>query len=304
MRWLLPVLSMLAAPVALAQGTPVHPDLHGVWESRWLTPLERPPGVDQLSVDKAKAIEVAASIEKLLAGRPAHANPDSDMDFVPALVEVNGQYRTSLVVDPTNGVIPYNADGQRQLNAAFERTSGYDNPEERIDSERCTAGNGRAPILSPPTNAYIQFIQTSDTVVIWAEALSDLRILPLGGNLSTGLGGLQGVSSTRWDGDTLIVETSGFRLGDDLRIMPTGGAILLSPETTITERFRRMSDLELLYSFTVSDPGIYTAPWTAETVYRRTDQPVYEYACHEANHSLANILLAGRARDASAAMKR
>jgi hypothetical protein len=303
MRWILPVLSVLAAPVALAQNAPPPADLHGTWESRWLTPLERPPGVDALSVDKTKAIEIEAMIQGFIARRPAHSNPDSDFDLT-SLAEINGEYRTSMVVDPPNGAIPFTPEGLRLLEIADKRSNGVDNPEERVDSERCTAGNGRAPILSPPTNGYIQVVQTSDTVVILAEALNEVRIMPIGrANHAKGLGGWLGVSTARWEGDTLVVENTDFRLDDTLRIMPPSAVIMLTPKTQITERFRRISDNEMLYTFTVNDPVLYTAPWSAETVYLRAAQPMFEYACHEANYSLGNILRGGRTRDANAAAK-
>jgi hypothetical protein len=310
MRWVMTVCctlvacGALAAPVALAQGTPVRPDLHGTWESRWLTPLERPPGVDALSVDKAKAVEIQAMIQKFIDGRPGHSNPDSDFDFT-SLAEVNGEYRTSMIVEPADGRIPFTTEGLRLLDIADKRSNGVDNPEERLDSERCTAGNGRAPILSPPTNAYLQLVQTSDTVVILAEALNEVRIMPIGrANHGKGLGGWLGASTAHWDGDTLVVETTDFRVDDTLRIMPPNAVIMLTSKTQITERFRRISDREMLYRFTVEDPVLYTAPWSAETIYLRAEQPMFEYACHEANYSLGNILRGGRTRDANAAVKR
>lgn len=301
MRWLVPLCCVLAAPVALAQNASPPPDLHGTWESRWLTPLERPRGVDELSVDKTRATEIEAMIQKFMASRPGHSNPDSDFDLT-SLAEVNGQYRTSLIVDPPNGKIPYTEEGLRRLDIADKHFSGVDNPEERVDSERCTAGNGRAPILSPPTNAYLQLVQTSDTVVILAEALNEVRIMPIGrANHAKGLGGWLGASTARWEGDTLVVENTDFRVDDAMRIMPPNAVIMLTPETLVTERFRRISDREMLYSFTISDPVLYTAPWSAETMYLRAEQSMFEYACHEANYSLANILRGGRTRDAAVA---
>jgi hypothetical protein len=232
------------------------------------------------------------------AGRraaPGNTNPDSDFDLV-SLALVKGEYRSSLIVDPPDGRLPLTEEG-RARRARLDRQL-FDNPEERAASERCVGGPGRAPMLTVPTNSYLRIIQSPGHVVLHTEALDDVRILPLGGKHGPdAVLDLQGDSIAWWEADTLVVETRNFRADDQARLSPPFSIIVLSPGTAVTERFTRVSDGEIVYSFTISDPVLYTRPWTAETSFVRTSARMFEYACHEANYSLINILRGGRIAD-------
>jgi hypothetical protein len=269
-----------------------HPDLQGVWESRWATMLERPPGVATLQVDPQTAAVMNQAGIKLRGNLPGAANPESDMDYT-ALVMVDGEYRTSLIVDPPNGRLPYTPEGLR-LRRAWQPDT-LDNPEERTTGERCITG-GRAPLLPIPTNSYIQIVQPPGLVVVQAEAMNELRSIPIGrpGNVSA-FPNFMGDAAGRWEGDTLVIETTNAR--PDIRWSPPGSIVVVQPQTRIIERFQPVSQREIRYSFTVTDPVVYAQPWTVETTWIRSDSRVYEYACHEGNYALVNILRGGRELD-------
>jgi hypothetical protein len=292
-------LAQTPAPL-LARTKDVHPDLHGVWEGRWTTPLERPPEAPSLVLTVEQATAMMAGMEAGRRARPVNANPDSDFDLI-GLALVKGEYRSSLVVDPPDGRLPLTEEG-KAARARFQREL-FDNPEERMASERCVGGPGRAPMHSVPTNSYMRIIQSPGHVVLHTEALDDVRILALGGKHGPdAVLDLQGDSIAWWNGDTLVVETENFRADDPARFSPPMSVILLSPKTTVIERFTRVSDKEIVYRFTVSDPVLYTQPWTAETSFIRTSARMFEYACHEANYSLTNILRGGREMERRTAM--
>jgi hypothetical protein len=284
----------------LARTKDGYPDLQGVWEGRWTTPLERPPQAPALVLTAEQAAGMMAAMETGRRARPVNSNPDSDFDLI-GLARVKGEYRSSLIVDPPDGRLPLTAEG-RALRSRFERES-FDNPEERMSSERCVGGPGRAPMHTVPTNSYMRIIQSPGHVVLHTEAIDDVRILPLGGKHGPdAVLDLQGDSIARWEGDTLVVETRNFRADDPFRFSPPMSVVFLSATTTVTERFTRVSDSEIVYTYTVADPALYTRPWTAETTFVRTDARMFEYACHEANYSLANILRGGREMEKRAAV--
>lgn len=304
MRTVVAVCALLAlsAPVASAQaqtfahGADGHTDFQGVWESRWVTPLERMPGAEAVSVDGAIAKLLVAKYFEGMAMRPGNANPDSDMDLT-GLAPADGKYRTSLVVDPDNGRIPFAAHSEKAIQEFFE-ADALNNPEERDPAERCIAGGGRAPMLVPPSNGYMQIVQTPDSFVILSEGLGDLRILPFNGlRPDARLTSPHGLSAAHWEGDVFVVETTDFRSDDVFRIAPPQGILMLSPRSVVTERFTPISANEFRYRFTIVDADLYTKPWSAETTWVRTDARLYEYACHEANYSLTNMLKGGRRLD-------
>lgn len=268
-----------------------------------MTPLERMPGADAVSVDADEARKLVAGYHEDMALRPGHANPDSDMDLT-GLAPVDGKFRTSLVIAPDTGRIPFTPKAEAAIEALFS-SEGLDNPEERDASERCIAGGGRAPMLVPPSNGYMQIVQTPAHLVLLSEGLNDLRIVPFDGvKRDARITSPHGLSTAHWEGDVFVVETTGFRADDTFRIAPPQGILMLSPESVVVERFTPISKDEFRYRFTVSDAALYKAPWTAETTYVRTGEPLYEYACHEANYSLANMLQGGRRIDLQAVKQR
>jgi hypothetical protein len=280
-------------PFDLARTPDGRPDLQGVWQFKWMTPLERPPGVDVLNLNAEEAKALAARMTAFRLNLPGNANPPSDTDFS-GLAFVDGSFRTSLIVDPPSGKLPFTEEGARRRD--IYQMMQADNPEERAATERCIAGGGGAPMLAPPTNAYVQIVQPPGNVVFLAEALSDVRIVPLGGaKRSSVFASLHGDSTGRWDGDTLVIETRNLRA--DVRFAAPMSRVVYSPDTTIVETFTPVSAREIRYRVTVTDPVVYSRPWTAETSYIRTTDRMFEYACHEGNYALANILKGGREQE-------
>jgi hypothetical protein len=276
-----------------------HPDFQGKWATAFLTMLERVPGVENLVASPEQAKALAAAI---LAKRPAVIDPDALIHDIRELVMVKGEYRTSIVVDPKDGHIPFTKAG---LDLSFRVQASddqkFDNVEERPLVERCLENLGYAPMRAVPVLLPRLIVQTRDHVVIFSEDSSGPRIIPL---RSPQLPGAQpspasvrsigGYSVGRWEGDTLVVETTNLRADYPARTV-VGRPLVLSRNTKITERFTRVSPTELFYRFTIDDGELYTQPWTGEFSMTRYDGPIYEYACHEANYSLPNVLRAARA---------
>jgi hypothetical protein len=278
----------MLAPVAAAQSGALRPDLQGAWHNRWVVPLERPASATGLIVSEAEAMAYAATNS---------ARPGVGMEapfFGPETVaplKIGGQYRSSVIVDPPDGRIPYTDEGARQR-AAYTGPSS-EGPELRTTSERCLGGWSRAPVLTNAVGNLRQIFQTPDSVVIWSDYNTEVRIIPLDGR-KPARGLFQGESSGRWEGDTLVVETTNFRADEPVRQM-RWATMALRPQSRITERFTKVSRDEIRYSFTVEDDVLYRRPWTGESVFLRSSDHVLEFACHEGNYSLRNILSGARA---------
>jgi hypothetical protein len=273
-----------AAPAPISRSADGHPNLEGVWEFRWRTFLARPPGMPAV-VDAAGARAAEAGQIAFFRSLPGNANPESDTDFT-TFVRVRGEYRTSLIIDPPDGQLPWTEAARPP--AGPPPDVPVNNPEERAHNERCIASAG-FPVIPVPTNNYIQVIQTPDTLVFIPEALGDVR------RLSPGAEPAAADVKSRWEGDTLVVETRNF--GRFMRFTQPGTMVAFSPATTVRETYTPVSADEITYRFTVTDPTLHTRPWTAETTWVRSRDRLYEYACHEANYALTNMLKAGRVRD-------
>lgn len=275
-----------------------HPDFHGVWESRWRTPLERPLDADGpiVAADKADAL-VAAMYERLRA--EGNQSPDSDFDFGPLMPATGGGFRTSQIVEPSDGKRPLNQAAQDWAKVIRERSQRAEGPEARSLSERCLRAAGGAPLATGADQAYRKFIQTPDHIVIWTEGLGDTRIIEMSGRpRPNAVVSWVGDSAGRWEGDVLVVET---RL---VRPDATRPASLPDqPDRKLTERFHLNSRDELGYSYTLDDPVMFTAPMRVEFTMLRTNAGMYESACHEGNHGLANILSGARFADQQATGK-
>ena len=138
-------------------------------------------------------------------------------------------------------------------------------------------------------------VQTEDALVVWSEAGGETRIIRIGGaHASQALTSFAGDSIGRWEGDTLVVETTHMRAEDPYRLLAEGRPIAVGASSRVIERFTRLSGDELLYQFTVEDPALYASPWMAEYVMRTGTDRAYEFACHEGNYALANILRGAR----------
>jgi predicted amidohydrolase YtcJ len=282
-----------------------HPDLQGIWTNSTLTPLERPADL------AAKAFftrEEAAAYEKQARARNdgdrRDSNPEADLttgynDFWwDRGTNVVSTMRTSLIVDPPDGRIPAltpEAQKKAAARADYRRLHPADGPEDRTLADRCIVrGNNGPPMLPAGYNNNYQIVQTADYVVILIEMIHDARIIPLGDrpHLPKNIQQWMGDSRGRWEGNTLVVETTNFTGRTNFR-----GS---DENLRVVERFTRVDDTTLLYQFTVEDPESFVRPWSAEIPMKKAEGPIFEYACHEGNISMFNILSAARAEERAA----
>jgi len=283
-------------PKARAQRAPDgHPDLQGTWDFAQLTPFERPSalaGKSSFSDEEAEefAQQRIESANKDYRGGGAAADVeraynDFWWDFGKRIAK-----QTSLVVDPPDGRVPP-LTSEAQARAAARRGK-YDNPEERPLAERCVLGfNSGPPMIPSAYNNNMQLVQTHDHVVILNEMIHSARIIPLDGrpHAPASIRSLTGDSVGHWEGDTLVVDTTNFSQEAGFR-----GA---STKMHLVERFTRLDKDTLRYEFTVDDPATWTAKWSASIPMTRTDELIYEYACHESNYGLEGVLKGARFED-------
>ena len=283
-----------------------HADLEGTWSTATITPLERPADL------AGKALFTAAEAAEY--ERTAVERVNRDQRASDAATDVARAYndfwwdsgtrvvptrRTSLIVDPADGLVPaLTPEAQKRqaaLAAARQRRGPADHPEDRNLWERCITRGMPTAMLPQVYNSNYQIIQTPDHVVILAEMIHDARIIPLDGrpHAPAHLRFWMGDSVGRWEGDTLVVETTNFP--DAINYRGASGHLRL------VERFTRTAPDILTYLVTVHDPTTFTRPWTIELPARRGDGAIYEYACHEANYGLENILRGHRAEERVAA---
>ena len=211
---------------------------------------------------------------------------------------INGEYRSSLIVDPPNGKVPaQTAEARQRAQARLATIKGrgqYDHPEFRPLAERClmSFGSNAGPPMLPNYfyNNNYQFVQTKDSLMVLVEMVHDVRVIRIGGErLPKAIRPWMGDSIGRWEGDTLVVETTNFHPLQVFR-----GA---SDNLKVIERFSRADANTILYKFTIDDPTTFTASWGGEVPFRRTDELIYEYACHEGNYALSNVLSGERNRE-------
>ena len=293
-----------------------HPDLQGIWGNNSITPLERPDSLgDRDSLTEEELAQVEETANRLFgqdAGDAAFGdqffnvaltNPDAFTSSDGGtgnynqfwLVEREFNDRTSLIVDPVNGKLPPTTSAARM--AAATAAAGRGRPAawtvDRGLSERCITFG--LPNLLAGYNSYYHILQTADHVVIEQELIHTTRIIPLDGrpHVDGDIRQWHGDSRGYWDGDALVVETRNFSPQSDFR----GSREHLH----LVERFTRVGPDEMHYQFTVNDPTTWTEPWTALVPWTRTDEPLFEYACHEGNIGMEGILAGARADDAKAA---
>jgi hypothetical protein len=318
----------LAASLALAataQAADYHapkngfgqPDLQGTWTNASLTSLQRPAMFKTLTLTEAQA----AALEKRRAAARAQADKPTDpssgappsgndpggynaswTDPGVSLGRIGGQVRTSWIVEPADGQLPYSAAGKAAYVEALRKArNSWDGPENRPLGERCILGFGSTagpPMLNVLYNNNYQIVQSKDSVAILVEMNHDVRIVRLTDkqHLPGHVRPWMGDSVGWWEGDTLVVETTNFNPGESLRPY-FSNSILLSPNAKVTERFTRVSPTQILYRFEVDDPATYSQAWKAEMPLNAAKGPVYEYACHEGNYALPGILAGARKAD-------
>ncbi len=330
--WLAGLLSVIIAAGAVLAASGAHaapyraprtsfgtPDLQGLWTNTALTFLQRPPIFKGLiATDKEEAMMV--SMFKKMAGdiispEPVDPKlpappvvkeaPQSDYIEMPLrLARINGQPRTSWIVEPADGRLPFTEAEKTARAAAAKAPEVFDNPEDRDTQERCLTAIGSPegpPMMNTGFNGHYQILQTKDYVTIQVEMNHDVRIIRMGDrtHLPAVLQPWLGDSVGWWEGDTLVVETT--NLNTKGHVYSLGGGFRYSPQTRITERFTRTAKDQILYEFAVDDPEVFTKVWRAEIPMRAAKGPIYEYACHEGNYSLPNILAGARAEEKLAA---
>ncbi len=311
------------------------PDLQGNWTNATITPIERLPGVgpvltaEQVAMAEGRRKSRIDSLSKPSdpnrsappKGGVSLGDPRFDaasggtggynvffIDGGDRIAVVNGEYRASLITRPASGKVPpRTAEAQARL--AAERTrlqkfGQFDNPENRPLAERCiiSFGSNAGPPMLPNYfyNDNYTIVQTRDAVLIFTEMVHDARIIRMGEGprLPPHIQPYMGDSRGRWAGDTLVIETT--------NIHPAQAATLYgaSPNLRVIERITRNDERTLLYEFTVLDPETFTEPWGGEVPFRRLDGLLYEYACHEGNYALANVLSGARDEERRKAAKR
>lgn len=290
-------------PPRTAWGDPV---IDGVFTTSTLTPLERPEELgmkefytqeefDAIVARRRQPVETITEEERDRGERADVHYDFAEYGLVAGQNEFSPNLRTSIIVDPPNGRIPPQVEGARRGRAAPARQVPDDGgPETRSLTERCIIWSSTmAPILPGGYNSNMQIFQAPGYVVIQAE-MGDARVVPTDGRpITDSIPQWNGSSVGHWEGDTLVVETSNFT--DDAPWRGSGAG------RKVTERFKRTSDSTVEYGFTVEDPETWTEPWSGVYPLTEIEGPLYEYACHEGNYGLPNILAGLRAEEAAAA---
>jgi hypothetical protein len=301
------------------------PDLQGVWSNNSVTPMTRPTQwKDRETVTEAEVKELQQLVQKFtdqggdaifqsVVQMALDAKDKGKFDqtsYDPTTGNYNQFWmadrdwdnRTALIIDPPNGQYPpFTPDGMKRAAALLQLMGGSesgpagkaDGPEDRPLNERCITYG--APMAFAGYNGYMQIIQSPEAVVVLQEMIHDARVVPMSGKpaLPKHVRQLHGDPRGRWEGDTLVIETANFS-SPNLFLQTTADAKL-------TERYTRVSKDFINWEITVDDPGTWTKPWTFMIRLKRSDDQVYEYACHEANHSMIGMLAGARAAEAKAA---
>src|SRR5690242_19329092 len=325
-----------------------HPDLQGTYDLATMTPMERfpgdPPVLSKEQAEKVQRAEMARrnadggkldpnrgtlpvggdksagktyfEILEKAGGGPVGGYDRLWLNQGTAYTMVDGQIRTSIVIDPPDGrVPPFNAAAKKRRANAFglptsdqaenptaaaPRRGEYDDPEQRPLSERCLLGFGSTS--GPPAlpdyfyNDLHQIVQTPDSIMILTEMIHDARIVRMNAqHLPKNIRRWMGDSVGHWEGDTLVIDTTNFT--DKTRFRGS------TEKLHVVERLTRVDERTLLYRFTVEDPDTWDRPWTGEYTWPATDERIYEYACHEANYALGDVLRGARQQEAEEAAK-
>lgn len=272
-----------------------HPDFQGVWESLWLTPLERAADIpgDIPAGDVGRVMEMFTTREADRA--KSQLETEGEIAIAAKIMSVGGVFRGSQVIDPADGRIPRTELGK----ARQASVPGADDPEVFPRGVRCITGINTGPMRTTNFDMLHLVVQTDDSVVLYSESISDLRILPIREPLPANWPRtFTGSSAAHWEGDVLVVETSHFDGGKAAGGGPT--PVPLGDEGKLVERIYLTSPDELVIHYTVTDPDFYTQPWTAEVAWVRTPQRLYPTGCQETNYSLTNMLLGARVTEGQA----
>jgi hypothetical protein len=330
---MIPAAGVLAAPTrsAPAYVAPTNgfgqPDLQGTWTNATLTTLTRPAQYGDrlvMTPDEVKKLEGDNAAQVVEGNKPTDPKvKTTDLPYAcgrgfvgagcgynaawidpgTAVMRVNGEPRTSFITNPANGRMPPLKPGitapTRGGFSPAAMAKRADNPETMSLGERCVMSFGASagPVMLPLLyNNNYKIVQSRDTVAIWIEMVHDVRMIHIGAQHRTdGARPWMGDSIGWYEGKTLVVETTNFPRQQNL-----GGS---SANLKVTERFTRVGPTRVLYQFTVSDPTVWDQPWSGEYEFGATKGILYEYACHEGNYALADMLAGARADEAAAAAK-
>ena len=321
--WVVPAAAQTAQSQSSEWTTPRtpdgHPDLQGVWANNTITPLERPTELnDRAYLTAEELARLKANADRLFSGEAGDA-AFVDQVFLAAISEAKdftssdtgtGNYnqfwlverdlsdRTSLITDPPNGRIPAltpSADQTQRQRAAYSEDHPADGPEDRGLSERCV--NFGVPKLITGYNSYQQIVQTPGHVAMYQEMAHDVRLVPLDGrpHIKNSTRQWNGDPRGHWEGDTLVVETTNFSSKSDFYL---SGPV---ENLHLVERYTRVGPDTLEYVATITDPTTWTRPWTVSIPLKKSDDAVFEYACHEGNYGMEGILAGHRAQEKAAA---
>lgn len=280
------------------------PDLSGIWNSATLTPLERPVELQDkafFTPEEAAEWERQAA-EKLDPSTPTVSKgtgtyPTFYREFGSTVVKT---LRTSIVTEPSNGRIPALTPAAAEAyRRHLERQKLFENPEDLGLQDRCMAFTTAGPPMLPYSyNSNYQIVQTDDVVLVHVEMMHDARMIYLDGrpHLPPTMTQPLGDSIGRWEGSTLVVDTTNFRDGAGL-YGSAGGNYGWDANLHLVERLSLLDADTLLYQFEIDNPTAFTAPWKGELTMSRSEGPIYEYACHEGNYSLPNMLSGFRAAE-------
>jgi hypothetical protein len=299
------------------------PDLQGTWTNASITTLERASRYKSLVIPRDQVAAMTASHPQVVRQQTDDAGDEGTQKldgtdlaqgrgynafWIDPGMEfglVRGERRTSWIIDPPDGRIPYTDEG-RKLVAHFEHErQNFDGPEARPPADRCMYTGGRIgpPMINGLYNNNYQIVQTHDYVVILVEMVRHARVIPIKHrlqdrqHLGRGINPLFGDAIAWWEGDTLVVQSTQF----DAR--QANSMVSLTPNSKVTERFTRASAKQLLYEFTVEDATLYKTPWRGELSFNASNEQLFEYACHEGNYAMTGILAGAREQEKRAAKK-
>lgn len=309
--------AMAAEPWRVPRTAYGAPDLQGIWTNTSVTWLQRTRAAKGLVPTEAEIALMergfAKLVESLVSDDPIDPNAPAppvaervdNADYIEMNMKVGrvgGQPRSSWVVEPEDGRLPFTEAGKAATEKA--RRSSYEGPETRPTDERCLTAIGSPegpPMMNAAFNGHYQIVQTRDHVAILVEMNHDVRVIRLTDHSPTPAAARRwmGESVGHWEGDTLVVETTNLERGGAY-VSSLGGGFAYSPDAKVIERFTRTAKDEILYAFTVEDPATFTRSWRAEMSFRPASGPIYEYACHEGNYSLGNILAGARVEERAA----
>ena len=278
------------------------PDLQGTWSYGVSTPLERPAqlaGKEFLTADEAATVNKENASLKDRPVRPGDTGAYNQ--FWMDVRTVNRNLRTSLISDPPDGRLPFKPEvaAARKKRAEYLEKNPADSWVDRSLQERCLVYHGVPPVPSNYNNLW-QIIQTREAVVILAENIHDVRTIYLDGrpHLPPAIRQWHGDSRGRWEGQTLVVETTNYK---DRSAFPSAAATgFTSDRTRAIERFTRVDDGTINYEYTIDDPVLFSRAWTVQLPLAKTSDKIFEYACHEGNRGLENILMGARSNDGEA----